>query len=108
MEHVSEILICDGCQISFEQGNNGLSFCISCQRMAARCGVTLDAKWHGFGLLPRSVDYYEYPIDLRPQPKLSSVDGCIEHLRKHGDQYGVKLLNQLKNSDAGQEDITKA
>lgn len=42
------------------------------------------------------VDLYDKPIDLRPVPKPSVIDACIEHLRGHRDFYGVELLELAK------------
>lgn len=43
------------------------------------------------------IDLYDTPTDLRPIPKLSVIDACIEHLRKNGDYFGVELLELCKN-----------
>jgi hypothetical protein len=42
------------------------------------------------------IDLYDTPIDLRPVPKPSVIDACIEHLREHRDYYGVELLELAK------------
>jgi hypothetical protein len=44
----------------------------------------------------KHIDLYDTPIDLRPVPKPDPIAACIEHLRKHGDYYGVQLLTRMK------------
>jgi hypothetical protein len=47
----------------------------------------------------QNIDLYDTPIDLRPLPRKGTVAYCIEYLRDHGDHYGVRLLEKMRDED---------
>ncbi len=47
----------------------------------------------------RNIDLYDTPIDLRPLPRRGTVVYCIEYLRDHGDHYGVRLLEKMRDEE---------
>lgn len=47
----------------------------------------------------KNIDLYDTPIDQRPLPRRDTVAYCIEYLRDHGDHYGVRLLESMRDEE---------